>query len=69
MAEPKQNSRGYVVLKHPKTGAVQEFVPESVESWKASGWTDASDNDIKKAAEDEKSEITLNALHAAPKEN
>lgn len=69
MADPKQNSKGYVVLKHSKTGAVQEFVPESVEAWKASGWTDATDNDIKKAAETEGSEVDLNAAVQPVKEN
>lgn len=38
MAEAKPDRRGYVTMHHPKTGAVQEFVPETVDAWIASGW-------------------------------
>jgi hypothetical protein len=69
MADPKQNSKGYVVLKHSKTGAVQEFVPESVDAWKASGWAEASENDIKKAAESDGAEVDLGAAVQPKKEN
>lgn len=49
---PEPNSKGLVVLKHPKTGAVQEFVAESVEAWMDSGWEPAADKDVETAAEE-----------------
>lgn len=41
MAEEFTN--GYVVMRHPATGAVHEFVAETVDAWKESGWV--LDND------------------------
>jgi len=49
---PEPNERGMVVLKHPKTGLVQQFVPESVDTWLDSGWVPANDSDVKSAAEE-----------------
>jgi len=51
-AAPEPNSKGLVVLKHKETGAVQEFVAESVETWMNSGWEPASDKDVETAAEE-----------------
>jgi len=62
MAEPKQNNRGYVVLKNSKTGAIQEFVPESVETWLDSGWTVASETEVKKAVEKGEVDLPSSAL-------
>lgn len=56
--EPKVNKKGYVVLKHPKTDAVQEFLPESVEVWEDAGWKRVSATEVNKLAEEPGSEIT-----------
>lgn len=43
--ELKTNAKGFVVLKHSKTGAVQEFVPEAAVVWLDAGWTLASEKE------------------------
>ena len=43
--ELKTNAKGFVVLKHADTNAVQEFVPEAAEVWLESGWTLASEKE------------------------
>lgn len=66
-AEPKVNSRGYVVLKNKETGAVQEFLPEAVDTWKASGWEIANEKDVEKAADTPGAEVTPAAAVQPPK--
>ena len=68
MADPKVNRQGYVVLTNKKTGAVQEFVPESVDVWLDAGWSEASDTDTKKAMEEGTLSVS-SAKPAADKEN